>query len=180
MGVTIISDDMTVIDRFIESWGAMGSVWGINASTARIHALLMTNTDPMSLDAIAKRLRISRGNASMCLKELRGWGVIRLIKEPGDRRDYYVSESDVQKMFFAIAGERKRREFDPLVEVVEDTLRSLKQETGGRQDEVRARLEQMEELLSTLKVVGDRFLGNEKLAKSLLPLLLRSSRQAKQ
>ncbi len=180
MGVMTISDDMPAIDRFIESWGAMGSVWGINASTARIHALLMMNTDAMSLDTIAKRLRISRGNASMCLKELRGWGVIRLVKEPGDRRDYYVSESDVQKMFLAIVRERKRREFDPVVEVVEETLRSLKEEAGGREDEVQARLEQMEELLSTLKVVGDRFLGSERLAKSLLPLLLRSSGRAKQ
>ncbi len=179
MEVMAISDETPAIDRFIESWGAMGSVWGINASTARIHALLMMTTDPMSLDAIAKGLKISRGNASMCLKELRGWGVIRLIKEPGDRRDYYVSESDVQKMFFAIARERKRREFDPVVEVVEDTLRSLKEEAGGRKAEVQERLEQMEELLSTLKVVGDRFLGNEKLAKSLIPLLLRSSRRPK-
>ena len=83
-------------------------------------------------------------------------------------------------MFFAIARERKRREFDPLVEVVEATLRSLKKETGGRKDEVRARLEQMEELLTTIKLVGDRFLGNEKLANALLPLLLRSSGRAKQ
>lgn len=179
MGVRTISGEVQAIDNFIESWGTMGSVWGINASTARVHALLMVSTDPMSLDALATRLSISRGNASMCLKELRSWGVIRLIKEPGDRRDYYVSEADVQKMFFAIARERKRREFDPVVDVVKETLSSLQEETGGRKDEVSARLEQMEELLTTLKLVGDRFLGNEKLANSLLPLLLRSSRRAK-
>ena len=165
------------IDKFIESWGVMGSVWGINASTARVHALLMVSEGPLSLDDIATKLAISRGNASMCLKELRNWGVVKLIKEPGDRRDYYVSESDVRKMFFAIARERKRREFDPLVEVVTTTLHSLREEADGHEDEVQARLNQMEELLMTLKLIAERFLGNEKMAESILPLLLPSLKQ---
>lgn len=167
------------VDKFIESWGAMGSIWGVNASTARVHALLMTSAEPLSLDDIATRLGISRGNASMCLKELRGWAVIRLIKEPGDRRDYYVSESNVQKMFFAIARERKRREFDPLVEVVETTLQALTEEIAGRQDEVKERLKQMEKLLRTLKSAAEHFLANEKLVQVILPLLTKTTNEAK-
>jgi DNA-binding transcriptional regulator GbsR (MarR family) len=91
----------------------MGSVWGVNTSTARVHALLMASDESLSLDDIASRLQISRGNASMCLKDLRNWGVVRLAKVPGDRRDYYVSEPDVWKMSFAIARERKRRPYAP-------------------------------------------------------------------
>ncbi len=167
------------IDNFIESWGAMGSIWGINTSTGRIHALLMTSTTPLSLDDISTRLKISRGNASMCLKELRSWAVIDLIKEPGDRRDYYASKSDVRKMFLAIARERKRREFDPLVEMVQTTLRELKEETGDREDEVQTRLEQMEELLTTIKSIGDRLLSDERTALASLPLLLHFVKEAK-
>lgn len=167
------------IDNFIESWGAMGSIWGINTSTGRIHALLMTSTTPLSLDDISTRLKISRGNASMCLKELRSWAVIDLIKEPGDRRDYYASKSDVRKMFLAIARERKRREFDPLVEMVQTTLRELKEETGDREDEVQTRLEQMEELLTMIKSIGDRLLSDERTALASLPLLLRFVKEAK-
>ncbi len=167
------------VDKFIESWGAMGSVWGVNASTARVHALLMTSSEPLSLDEIAARLEISRGNASMCLKELRAWTVIKLIKEPGDRRDYYVSESNVQKMFFAIARERKRREFDPLVEVVQTTLKALSDEIPGAVDEVKDRLEQMEELLSSLKSVAELFLANERLALGALPMLTKMAADEK-
>src|SRR3989337_1417877 len=136
---------MLAKEQFVESWGALGQVWGINTSTARVHALLMVSADPISLDDIAARLGISRGNASMCLKELRSWRVIKLVKEPGDRRDYYISESDATKMFFAIARERKRREFDPLVEVVEATLTKLKTE-DKTPTEVTARLEKLEGL----------------------------------
>ena len=65
-----------IIDRFVESWGEMGTVWGLNSSMARVHALLIVSEEPLSLDFISKRLKISRGNASMSLKELRAWGVV--------------------------------------------------------------------------------------------------------
>ena len=64
------------LERFIESWGSMGVLWGINRSMARIHALIITSDDPVDLDTVSEELNISRGNASMCLKELRNWGVI--------------------------------------------------------------------------------------------------------
>ena len=95
-------------NRFIESWGSMGVLWGINRSMARIHAYMILSDEPVDLDKIAKKLNVSRGNASMCLKELRNWGVIQRIHISGDRRDFYVAESDVWKMFFRIAVERKR------------------------------------------------------------------------
>lgn len=162
------------LEKFIEKWGTMGSVWGINASTARVHALLIASEKPLGLDAISKRLRISRGNASMCLKELRNWGVVRLTKAPGDRRDYYVTESDAWKMFFAIARERRRREFDPLVEVVKETLASLREDAGSN---VQSRLKKMEELLSTLKLLSERLLANEETARSVLSLLTSFSKE---
>jgi len=85
-------------DRFIESWGSMGVLWGINRSMARIHALLVTMDEPVDLDQVAQRLNISKGNVSMCLKELRNWGVIQRVNISGDRRDYYVVESDVWRI----------------------------------------------------------------------------------
>ena len=51
-------------DRFVEAWGSLGVLWGINRSMARIHALLVLADDPVELDTITKRLNISRGNAS--------------------------------------------------------------------------------------------------------------------
>jgi len=160
------------LNRFVESWGIMGSVWGMNTSTARVHALLIATDEPLSLDNIAKRLSISRGNASMCLKELRNWGVIKQVKEPGDRKDYYVTEPDIWKMFFAIARERKKREFDPAVEAIREVLpysdKRSKSSAG-------ARLQQMEEFLTTLDRIAERFLENEEAARSVLSFLSGSS-----
>lgn len=151
--------------RFIESWGSMGVFWGINRSMARIHAFLIVSEDPVDLDIISQDLNISRGNASMCLKELRNWGVIQRVHISGDRRDFYTSENDSWKMFFRIAVERKRREFDPAVAA----LRHLLAETDTEKDKlVNDRLLQTEEILSTFDGILTKFLADEKKSKTML------------
>jgi len=154
-------------DQYIESWGTMGVLWGINRSMARIHAFLVLCGEPVDLDRISERLNISRGNTSMSLKELRSWGVIEKVNLPGERRDHYRVEPDTWRMFHRIAVERKRREFDPALH----SLRSLLAESGDEQpDKVRERLTQMEELLSTFDRLGSRLLASEDRGQSMLRL----------
>ncbi len=151
------------VQRFVEAWGAMGSLWGINRSVARVHALLMANEEPLSLDDIADQLQISKGNASMSLRELRTFGVVRQVEVPGDRRDFYVTEPDVWTMFFRILRERKRREFDPALEAIHGLV-----EAPGASGEVRGRLEQMADLLTTMDGVASRFLKDPQSSRSAL------------
>ncbi len=152
--------------QFVEAWGAMGALWGINRSVARCHALLMASEDPVSLDEIAERLQISRGNASMSLKELRNFGVIRQVQNPGDRRDYYVTEPDVWTMFFRIFKERKRREFDPALGAVRALL-----ERAPSSGKVRERLEQVGDLLDTMETAASRLLADPGATRAALALL---------
>jgi DNA-binding transcriptional regulator GbsR (MarR family) len=100
-------------DQFILEWGRMSSSWGINRTMAQIHALLFVSGVPLEVNEIMDRLQISRGNASMNLRELMDWGVVRRFRHPGERKDTYVSESDPYQMFVRIIKERKRREIDP-------------------------------------------------------------------
>jgi DNA-binding transcriptional regulator GbsR (MarR family) len=152
-------------DRFIESWGSMGILWGINRSIARVHAFIILSEDPVDLDKVASYLNISRGNASMCLKELRNWGIIQRIHLSGDRRDFYVAEPDIWKMLFRIAVERKKREFDPALH----SLRHLISEADIEQSEkVYKRLTQMEETFTDVNRIMTKFLEDESKSKTLL------------
>jgi DNA-binding transcriptional regulator GbsR (MarR family) len=151
------------IQQFVEAWGAMGALWGINRSVAKVHALLIATEGALSLDEIAEGLQISKGNASMSLRELRTFGVVRQVEVPGDRRDFYVTEPDVWTMFFRILKERKRREFDPALEAVHRLL-----EQPGAQGEVLGRLTQMSELLTTFEGVANRFLKDPASSKAAL------------
>jgi DNA-binding transcriptional regulator GbsR (MarR family) len=151
----------------------MGVAWGINRSMARIHALLMLADGPVSLDDIADTLEISRGNASMSLQKLAGWGVAHKVPIAADRRDFWVSETDIWSMFFAIARERKRREFDPALAAVREAGAALGDDTP---EAVRARLAQLEALLGTGAQVLERFLANEQASRALLAFLAAAPR----
>ncbi len=155
-------------EQFIETWGSMGVLWDINRSMARIHAFIFLSDGPVDLDTVATELNISRGNASMSLKELRNWGIIKRVHVSGDRRDFYVTEPDVWNMLFKIAIERKKREFDPAL----DALRHLLSETDTKKNrEIHKRLTELEKTLATMSRIMDRFLGNEKAGKAMLKLL---------
>jgi DNA-binding transcriptional regulator GbsR (MarR family) len=146
----------------------MGVLWGINRSMARIHALLLTSQEPIDLDTIADSLQISRGNASMCLKELRNWGVLERVHLAGDRHDYYVAEPDALKTFLRISRERKKREFDPVLH----SVRLLLAEGKTEQDEgVHRRLTGIEQLLTTVDHILTKCLEDEKMMKAVLGIL---------
>ncbi|MBI5708403.1 MAG: MarR family transcriptional regulator [Armatimonadetes bacterium] len=112
-------------EQFILEWGRMSSMWGINRTMAQIHALLFITGDALSADEIIERLQISRGNASMNLRDLIDWGIVRRFRKPGERRDTYVSDSDPAQMFVRVVRERKRRELDPTAAAIREVLAKL-------------------------------------------------------
>ncbi len=155
-------------NHFIETWGTMGVLWGINRSMARIHAYIMLSEEPVDLETVSEELNISRGNASMSLKELRNWGVIHRVHISGDRRDFYVAEPDIWKMLFSIARVRKEREFNPALEA----LRSLLANAGlARGSGVYTRMNDLEKSCSKFDRIMMKALGNEKRSRMMLDLL---------
>jgi DNA-binding transcriptional regulator GbsR (MarR family) len=107
--------------KFIETWGLLGSEWGINRSVAQVQALLLISTEPISTDEIMSSLTISRGNANMSLRQLLDFGVIYKKVVPGDRKEYFIAEKDVWKWAVKIALMRKQKEIDPVVNVAKRT-----------------------------------------------------------
>lgn len=105
--------------QFIQSWGVLGTQWGINRTMAQIHALLLAATDPMSADEIMDALQISRGNANMNLRELMVWGLVDKVLKPGERREFFTAEKDIWKVAVRIMRERRKRELEPMLSVLD-------------------------------------------------------------
>ena len=170
-------------DLFIRRWGEMGQTWGINRTMAEIHALLYICAAPQCTDDVMERLNISRGNASMSLRALCDWGIIRRLHKRGERREYFESLSDVWEMFNIIIAERKRREMDPVLETIRQCQAMLNESSLGKaaakQASVqltRQRLEGMEEFMSLMNKLFTQFIGKPKsglthVAKLLLKAL---------
>src|SRR5229473_4913613 len=104
-----------VQQKFVLHWGEMGTRWGINRTVAQIHALLFLSPAPLHAEDIAETLAVARSNVSTSLKELQGWGIVKLVHVLGDKRDHFESMKDVWEMFRVVLDERKKREIDPTV-----------------------------------------------------------------
>jgi DNA-binding transcriptional regulator GbsR (MarR family) len=127
------------VRQFVEHWGMMARAWGINPSMGELFALLYISGSLWTADALKERLDVSRGNVSMNLRELMGWGVVHKVHRPGERREFYRAETDVWTLFRRILSERKRRELDPTLVVLEQTVALLETEPAAD----RARLDRI-------------------------------------
>lgn len=137
-----------VEQRFVLHWGEMGTRWGINRTVAQVHALLFLSPKPLHAEEIANTLAVARSNVSTSLRELQGWGIVRVVHVLGDRRDHFESVKDVWEIFRIVAEERKRREIDPTRRVLQECVADVKK-GGAGSVYTRERLEEMLQFLTT-------------------------------
>lgn len=107
-------------NKFVQTWGALGSQWGINKTMAQIHALLMVSNEAVSMEDIMDELHISRGNASMNLRALMDWGIVYKEYKAGERREFFTAEKDLDELAVKISKERSKREIKPALKVLKE------------------------------------------------------------
>jgi DNA-binding transcriptional regulator GbsR (MarR family) len=137
-----------IMKQFILHWGEMGSNWGLNRTVAQIHAMLYLSPAPLTAEEISETLGIARSTVSTGLRELQNWGVVRVVHQFGDRRDYFETITDIWEMFRVILRERKRREVDPAMAVLRQSMTSAQGESENAYV-----IERLEEMLEFFEVV---------------------------
>ena len=122
-----------VQQKFILHWGEMGTRWGINRTVAQIHALLFISPKPLCAEEIAETLGVARSNVSTSLRELQGWGIVKLVHVLGDKRDHFESMKEVWDMFRVVLDEREKREIDPTLNMLRECIVEAGKEKGTDQ-----------------------------------------------
>ena len=145
-----------VREEFVTQWGAMGSQWGINRTMAQIHALLMTSAEPLSTDEVMEELQISRGNAHTNLKDLVAWGLVRVVVKKGERREFFEAEKDVWQIFTTVTRERKKREIEPALAVLNHCAESTRGMSTPEAKAFHEQVKQLEEFVAFASKVADR------------------------
>jgi DNA-binding transcriptional regulator GbsR (MarR family) len=135
--------------KFVLHWGEMGQAWGINRTMAQVHALLFVTPEALDAEEISRLLDVSRSNVSTSLRELITWGVVRRVHIIGDRRDRFEALKDVMETFRVIMAERKRREMDPTIALLEHCVVEAK---AGDPPEQYTR-EQLEKMLDFVRLI---------------------------
>jgi DNA-binding transcriptional regulator GbsR (MarR family) len=127
---------------FADAWGEMGSSWGVAPAIARVHAYLMARGAPLTEREVREALGLSHRAASIALEATVAWGVVETVPEPrrvgkrGPAGTAYVAVGDHFRWFSRVIAYRKALEGDPIVSVLETTLREARESARAWPDDL--------------------------------------------
>ncbi len=136
--------------EFVERMGTFFEDEGRPYISGRIFGRLLLRGRPMSLDDIARELRISKASVSTDARNLVLNGILVRSTRPGDRRHFYAVADDLPFRSLQLRLERMRR----FRQLVTDARRLPGAEPG-----VRARLTELDEAYDYVLGVVDRALA---------------------
>lgn len=131
-------------EKFISSWGSLGSNWGISRTMAQVHALLMISNEPLSAEDVMEALNISRGNTNLSIRSLIDWELVEKIHKLGQRKEFFQAEKDMWKVATRIAKGRRKRELMPVLAILEQVKEIDTNDTNKK--EAANFIKQMEEI----------------------------------
>jgi DNA-binding transcriptional regulator GbsR (MarR family) len=145
--------------EIIEFFVQMADALDMPRSVGELYGALYVSPEPLCMDDLAARLRLSKGATSQGLRLLRGFGAVKTVYVPGDRRDHFAAETGLRKL---VAGFLK--------EQIQPRL------TGGAD-----RLERMRAMLASRNGAPAEFLADRvdqldrwhRRANRLLPVMMR-------
>jgi DNA-binding transcriptional regulator GbsR (MarR family) len=146
-----------LIKQFVEHWGLMARAWGINSTMGELFALLYITGSDWTAEGLRQWLGVSRGNVSMNLRELLSWGVVHKVHRAGERRELFRAETDVWTLFRKILSERKRRELEPSLRVL-DQASNLAANRADLQD-LKARIESLRRFFKSIDALAVHLLS---------------------
>src|SRR4029078_3878368 len=113
--------------QFADAWGDMSASWGVAPAIGRVHAYLMVRGVALTGREVRDAVGLSNGAASLALADAEAWGIVERVSEPrrvgrrGPAGTAYVAVGDHWQWFTSVIAERKLREGDPIVEVIDRT-----------------------------------------------------------
>jgi len=124
-----------------EAWGEMGAAWGVTPAIARVQAYLMARQEPLTEREVREALGLSHRAASLALAEAESWGIVRKVSEPrrvgrrGPAGAAYLAIGDHWLWFGRVIAERKVREGDPIVVVLQAKEREAAEAAAAHPDD---------------------------------------------
>ena len=84
--------------EMVEAGGRTAQSFGLNRLLGQIYVLLYLSDDARSLDDLAEQLGVSKASVSIACRQLESWGALHRSWVKGDRKDYYIAETDFNRI----------------------------------------------------------------------------------
>ncbi len=150
--------------EFVEALSQISRFWGFPRGVGAVFAVLYVSPDPLSLDEIVRRSSLTKGAVSTNVRALARMGLVQRSSRLGDRKDYYVAETDFYRAIRSILGERQNAEFSRSIQAVRETLDQLKAARGSMDESER------EFLVARLNALQDFFDAIDSLTRAVIRL----------
>ena len=154
--------------RFIESLSRISEFWGYPRAMGALYGALYLSPSPLSLDDLIPIVGVTKGAISTNIRALEQLGMVHKQVRAGDRRDYYVADTDFWKITKTILERRQRPEFDKALNDVGTALQNVRSRShSGAEAELaefyEGRLSGMESFFHTVDSVVAMVLQIERL-----------------
>lgn len=153
--MTIESDLNDIHQQFIETSGNTTQSLGHGRTLGQIFGFLYLSDGPQTLDDFTSQLGVSKGGASMAVRQLEQWGAVKRVWIKGDRKDYYEASDEfgsiVRKAAIDTVGSRMRA----LDEIIGDLDQRLKNIQAASKEE-KKKLKFYQRRFRTLAIFRDR------------------------
>ena len=100
--------ELETIDLFIRSV----QVLGLPRSIGEIYGFLFAQAQPQPMEVLIRRLNISVGSVSQGLKFLKNIGAVKATLHPGDRREFFIAQTELRKLAIGLIKERIQPHLD--------------------------------------------------------------------
>ncbi|MFQ5867217.1 MAG: GbsR/MarR family transcriptional regulator [bacterium] len=151
-------------DEFAEIAGQLSGRLGLSRTVGQLYALLFLSDEPVCLDYMVERLKISKGSVSTNIRELEKWGAVRKVWVKGSRKDFYEANPDTLKIVinrFKIGIQQRLNEmlegidrFEKVISEMESSLPIEEKKKAQFYREKFRKVKKMQTLVNTfLKVI---------------------------
>lgn len=94
----LMNTTQDIRERFVAAAGDLTQTLGFGRNIGQIFAHIYFSPEPQTLDRLTESLGISKGSASMSVRQLEQWGAVRQVWIKGERKDYYEASEEFGKI----------------------------------------------------------------------------------
>ena len=119
-----------VQESTVAGLGRLAGFFGFSEVMGRLYGTLLLSPEALSLDDLAEDLQISKGSVSMNMRSLERWGMAKEVWVRGERKKYYMAESDMWTVIRNVLSGREMREVQIALQVLGDSVLKLQEAEG--------------------------------------------------
>jgi len=116
-------------ENFIQGLSRISQFWGFPKAMGAIFGAIYLSPEPISLDQLVEQVNVTKGTVSTNVRALERLGMVHQQVQIGERKDYYVAETDFWKIVRGILKEREKNEFDRAIHSVDESLQMVESVT---------------------------------------------------